>query len=417
MAQPAWRKFPVAARWLAWTWVAWALALWAVMLWLGPAESAVRLMDGPLFIDYDVYREQLLRFERNEALVSSRWYYPPFAAVLFWPLRWLSRDVGALCWAGLEAIALLALIRMCWSLLEGWPRWPRLAAALGLVLASYPVCCCLAFGQIGILITVLALWSLSDPRRSQGWLAAAGALKVYPLLYALGSAVRMDLKLLARLGAWLFLLGLVVPLCWLGPSACWELFQGTLSVVLRTRGPRFDAEQTLDGVFMRLFYARSLFDSEPRALLVDMPLPLVIGLSILSTAALPAYALWRTRSRSASDPLVISAVLIACCLLIKPGWVHYWIALPYAQATLLSRAQHGRELSVCALSVALSAFPLCRVLQPRAAEWLELWGVFPVSGLCVLFGLCELAARSDPLQADPKGVCDAMRDPRAGLLR
>lgn len=379
---------------LAYAMLGCGVAAWLFGLWLGPQAAAIRLTGAQLFLDYHVYRDQLLRFGTTGHTVSTRWYYPPFAAVLLWPLR--APEPAALCGYYLAQAALLALLcRECFKLLHRMPRWPRLAAAVGLTFACYPVTCCLALGQVGLLITVLTLRSLSGRGRSLAWLGAAIAFKVYPVLFALGYVVRLELRALLRLGGWLVLLGIALPVLWLGPVAFWHLLEVSLDVALRRRGPRFDIDQTLEAVVGRLFYTRSLFDSEPHGLLLSWPLPVVLALSLMAPALALAYALWRTRWLPMNDPLVIAAVLVAVTLLIKPGWPHYWVVLPYAQAALLSRAERGRDLGLCALSFTCSALPLLSLLIPGALQPLHAWGVLTLAGLCALLGVCELAARTE----------------------
>jgi Glycosyltransferase family 87 len=367
------------------------LSIWFCMLWLGPHEAALRLIEAPLLTDYDVYRDQLLRVGMNET-ISSRWYYPPFAAVLLWPLR--APEPLALTGFCLMQLALLVgLCRESFALLERLPHAPRTAAAVGLSLVCYPVSSCLAWGQVGLLVTWLTLRSLSGSGRSLGWLGAAAAFKLYPLFYALGQLVRLDLRGLARLGAWLMALGALVPLIWLGPAISAQFFEVALSVGLRATGPRFDMDQTLEAWLTRLFYARSLFDATPHGELLNLPLPLVMTLSLLGSAAVLAYALWRTRALAVNDPLAVAALLAVGALLIKPGWPHYYVVLPFVQAALLAGARRSRDLGLCGLSIAAGALPFVSLVFPYSLVQLEQWGVLTLSTLIALIGVCELAAR------------------------
>ncbi len=368
------------------------LVAWSFAVWLGPNATAVRLIESPLFTDFDVYRDQLLRFGSQEHAVSARWYYPPFAAVLLWPLRAAEPTARAGFW--LLQLALVAgLCRSCFRLLERLPRGPRLAAAVGFTLACYPVLCCLAWGQVGLLVTCLALRSLTSHRRSLGWLGAAVAFKLYPLLFALGHVVRLELRVLMRLAAWVGLLGVLVPLLWLGPTTTLQLLGVALSVAARTRGPRFDIDQTLDGFLTRLVYMRSQFDAEPDGLWFSLPQPLALALTVSASVALVAYTLWRTRALPAHDPLAVAAVLLCTTLLIKPGWPHYWVVLPYAQAALLARAQRTRDLVSCALSVTCSALPLASLGMPSSLGLLQEWGLLTLAALSALFGITSTAAQ------------------------
>lgn len=395
MAEPP----PRGTRALAYGSLAIGLAVWAFAGWLGPDAAAMRLVagEGRLFTDFDIYRDQLLRFGTNEHTLSSRWYYPPFAAVALWPLRAPDSLARAGFWL-LQFALLAGLCRIGFSLLDRLPRGPRLAAALGFTLTCYPVMCCLAWGQIGLLLTWLALRSLTRPGRSMGWLAAAGAIKLYPMLYALGLVVRLEVRALVRLGAWFCVLCVMVPLLWLGPTTTLQLLGVALSIASRSRGPRFDTDQTLEGFLTRALYMRSQFEAEPHGLWFDLPQPLALALGLTATIAMVGYTLWRTRDLPAHDPLVVAAVLLCTTSLVKPGWSHYWIVLPYAQAALLARAQRGRELVACALSVACAALPFASLVRPSTLNSLLEGGVLTLAALCALFGIASCCTAKQRLR-------------------
>jgi hypothetical protein len=86
-------------------------------------------------------------------------------------------------------------------------------------------------------------------------------------------------------------------------------------------------------------------------------------------------------------------MMLCAALLFKPGWVHYFAALPLGHALLLEHAE-GRwsVLSLLTASFSLSALPLAVCLfAPTLFSVVEYWGLVTLSGLCCLAGLwlCE----------------------------
>jgi hypothetical protein len=120
-----------------------------------------------------------------------------------------------------------------------------------------------------------------------------------------------------------------------------------------------------------------------------------LGLSALATICLPAWTLFRTRKLASHDPLLVGSLLLAISLVLEPGWPHYYVVLPYAQALLLGKSQKPRELALCACSCLLCALPMFAVCQPSWIETCQTWGALPASGVCALLGLCSI---SDPAQ-------------------
>ncbi len=121
--------------------------------------------------------------------------YPPFAAVLFWPLSGLSTFIGQITWDALNLAALAALIvvsiaaaRARTPVRTDWRTALLLLAPMGLLL--YPVRIDLALGQINIMLTLMIVADLTMGVRCRGrnvprgvLVGLAAAIKLTPLVF------------------------------------------------------------------------------------------------------------------------------------------------------------------------------------------------------------------------------------------
>ncbi|HWB37385.1 MAG TPA: glycosyltransferase 87 family protein, partial [Rugosimonospora sp.] len=117
--------------------------------------------------------------------------YPPFAALVMYPMSWLGETgtVVAMCVA--NAVAILVLT--AWLVFpvadrHGWPRWYALGIAVPLVTFLEPVRETVTFGQINLLLALLVLWDLLFlARRGSRWtgvcIGLAAAIKLTPAIF------------------------------------------------------------------------------------------------------------------------------------------------------------------------------------------------------------------------------------------
>lgn len=137
-------------------------------------QSGAALNDGGLYSF--VYRSGV-----GVPRVALPFTYPPFAAILFYPLHMLPFDLVALCWQlgivaalyGCIAIAMRMLRRSDSGLAMAWT-----AVAMWLE----PLRSTFHYGQIGVLLMVMALWAVYSTR---WWVSAllvgvAAATKLTP---------------------------------------------------------------------------------------------------------------------------------------------------------------------------------------------------------------------------------------------
>jgi hypothetical protein len=377
------------------------------VLFVGPIESVWILHGrGPLF-DFNIYYDQVRLLRLQPVVLLDRWYYPPFAAWLLWGFGWFSRETAQALWLALQGGLLLALVQSCASVLASLGPILRWVAAGSLTLASLPVIHGLSAGQVSLLIAVLSIRGLAGVGDVR-WLAAATAIKIYPVLYATGRLARGQLGFVARLAAWSAALGLVLPFSLMGPEAIALLWQRTYAVVRRSTGALSDDAQTVRAIVGRLFHARSLFDEVPQPLLFGLPEWFVVLLSVVVTVAIVVYSLLRLRGRDPGHPIAIATILVSLSMVVEPGWIHGFAALPYAHAVLLANARHRRVAACLAASFGLSSLPLpvC-LLWPQRVDDLYRFGITAAAAALALAGLWLIVGDATAYACNSSGDCSS----------
>jgi alpha-1,2-mannosyltransferase len=148
--------------------------------------------------------------------------YPPFAALALSPFALLPLGADYLIWSALCLVALVVLIRVCFTdLLARCPRHRRSLAVAGLTaaaVATVPVAEHLTLGQVGIPLTLLCVADIvpSTTRWPRGVLVGlAAAVKLTPGLFVVYFMLTRQWKAAATAaattaGAWL-VAALVMP--------------------------------------------------------------------------------------------------------------------------------------------------------------------------------------------------------------
>jgi alpha-1,2-mannosyltransferase len=117
--------------------------------------------------------------------------YPPFAALLMYPMAWLL--LGVVIWVLFVADAVAIVVTTIWLVYpladrHGLPRWYALGIAVPLLTALEPIRETVTFGQINILLALLVLGDLLMlvPRNSR-WagigVGLATAIKLTPAIF------------------------------------------------------------------------------------------------------------------------------------------------------------------------------------------------------------------------------------------
>lgn len=113
----------------------------------------------------------------------------------------------------------------------------------------------------------------------------------------------------------------------------------------------------------------------------------------------------RIPPRPGRNPLTYCSVLLSVTLLVRPGWVHYFVATPLALAVLLEHAE-GRRLALSCSAVAFlcsSVGLLASLLDPELYWVINRAGLVTWSCLAALLGLwsCTTSRTERDLPGQP----------------
>ncbi|MFC7448546.1 mannosyltransferase [Rhodococcus daqingensis] len=243
--------------------------------------------------------------------------YPPFAALVFFPLHYLPFPVVGACWQLLTIAALFLLIRMSLELLHGStarePRWTAIAllwTALGIW--TEPVRTTLDYGQVNVF---LALGAMVAVRSTRWWIAGGlvgfiAGIKLTPAITGLYFVARRRWKA-AVFSAVAFGLTVTISYLVIGTSAR-EYFEHLLGDASRIGPVGSVWNQSVRGALSRVLG----HDVESGWL----------WMSAVAVAALLAFLAWR--ALGADDRLGTLVVVQLFGLLISPiSWSHHWVWL------------------------------------------------------------------------------------------
>lgn len=318
-----------------------------------PAVSSLAVVGIALFlsrrsyqVDIDVYLKggnHALRpdlYSVQFALPYLRFTYPPFSALLFWPMaRTLSLMSAQTVWTLVNVVALFGLIAM--SLRAARPkmtgsvvvRWALVAMLPAMLLA--PVFLTIGLGQVNLIVCLLVLFDLVGPRRIGRFTAPLGvatgmaaAVKLTPLIF-LVYLVLTERRRGALTGAVTFLACSAVPFA-LNPQVSWAYWTRYVFDAKRAGALFGVSNQNIDSALSRLFHAPL-----PQTLL----LPIGVGVGVLG--------LWlAVRAHRQASSLLGLLVCATTGLLISPiTWTHHlvWIVPTLAWLALAEDAPlHGR---------------------------------------------------------------------------
>lgn len=336
---------------------------------LGPAVLAVGLIVGATgitmgiqhalnsyLLDVGVFRDAGKAFVNGANLYVDfdtrsgfRFIYPPFAALLFAPLTWMSEQTMQVVWTLATFAALFGIIAMAvrWLQRSGlglpgpmnnWYFWAWSIGLTGLACRFEPVQSHLMYGQINVFLILLVAADvfgfIPRPVRGLGIGVAAG-IKITPAAYALIFLVRKDFISVAR-SAGFFLLTAVIG--WIVRAESSKYFW-TTEFFNEERGgpPPYPPNQSLTGLI-----ARMGVDGDT-ALAIMKP-----GFVII--AALSLWGAWRferTGRRVHALPLVILGVCLAGPLAVTHHWIGIVLVFPLL---FCSRSNAVRVASVLVIA-------------------------------------------------------------------
>ena len=172
---------------------------------VGPLAWTYLVPNGANFVDLHVYLGGAAALDHPGTLYSYVYAdqtpdfplpftYPPFAALVFYPLALLPFGVVALCWQLGIMVALYGVVRMSQRLLGVAKNAGRYAAMAGAAVAIWmePLRSTFDYGQINVFLVLGAMWAVYS---SRWWVSgllvgAAAGVKLTPAftgLYFLGA--------------------------------------------------------------------------------------------------------------------------------------------------------------------------------------------------------------------------------------
>ncbi|GHJ47353.1 hypothetical protein Cs7R123_46950 [Catellatospora sp. TT07R-123] len=268
--------------------------------------------------------------------------YPPFAALVLWPVGWLSESVTRVLW--LVAVV-VAVVVIAVALAARWDRADRrqlFAGVLACVLiVSAPVQSDLRFGQISIFVVVLTLLDALEitPARWRGVLVGlAAAIKLTPLLFVvffLLAGRRRDALRAAAAFA-----GCAVVAAVALPADSLRFWTTSLFSTSRVGDMASLGNQSLHAIL-----GRAGIGPEYRP---------VVWLVLV--AVICALALWRARGLATEGRRAHAAVLVGCATIAAcpVSWTHHQVWTVLAGMLLVASAGSARRAAGAFLLVIMT---------------------------------------------------------------
>lgn len=294
--------------------------------WLLAASLAFRLIGTTqlpdMFVDLRVYLAGGAALDHPGTLYQIRYtdllgeqlpfIYPPFAAMLFYPLQWLPFPVVAWLWHIGTVACLYGIVRITQRMVGGGSsRVAMLWTAAGIWLE--PIRLLLNYSQVGVFLTFAVLYAAYT---SRSWLAGllvglAAGVKITPAITGLYFVLRRRWSTVAFAAAAFF--GTVGLSALVAPGETRQFFVDLFSRVPVATG-------TSNNQSWRGTVARILGHDAGHSLLV----PLAIG----ATAVLAIFA-WRALGRAGHRDELGSLLIIQLFgLMASPiSWTHHWVWL------------------------------------------------------------------------------------------
>lgn len=322
--------------------------------------------------------------------------YPPFSALVFWPLSWLPWPVARVLWQLASVAAIAAISHLTLRLISRDFASTRTARETsGLVLFFTGVACWLEpvrstlnYGQIGLFLTAGLLAGLSTRR---DWLAGVtvgltAGVKLIPAITGLYYLLARRLAVVvsaAVVGAATILVALVVLSAETG-----QYFRTTIFALDRA-GPTWAVNnQSLRGALARIVGADTVA-------LWLVAAALVLGLAVLAT---------RSALAAGDRTGAFLAVQFAGLLVSPISWVHHWVwVLPLLiwAGTGPRRRNRGVRLLAAAWWVAGGSFFLSVRIAAAASDtsaarpaWLAaVDAIYPALGVITLLVIWRSSAQ------------------------
>ncbi len=382
----------------------WGVVALAVLALVGTVRGFGTLDHcGSIACDFPTFHAQGRTVLAPPFRIAPGWKLPPFAAVVFAPLGLLPLGAATFAWEALNLVLIGVLAARCRRALRGLGSGSATWIAVALTIASLPVVHCFKWGQVSLLVAVLALLALESPGVASGpVIGALGAFKVYPIALLLGPACARAWRVV--LGAALAALacGIVVPWIVLGPAATEALFANLLRTATAESqwanglSVAYYGGQGLSAAIQRWFVDGGHVGAAPPGAppLVVALSPVTAGWLALVTGFAIVGGAVGVLVRRPPPAITAALTLTTVGLLAPPGWHHYFAFLPFAQAVPIGVPAAPRLARMLAIgSFALCAAPLA-LLAVRADAYYacSAWGTTTLAALLAWGALVVLGA-------------------------
>lgn len=332
-------------------------ALWALFLLIG-GVSALLVLRRPAddrLSDLHIYQGAVRHLQAGQPLYefvaenSGPFTYPPFAALVLWPIGYLPEGLLQGIWMVLTCAAVVALAAALGATLSPARRTRpvAVAAAAGALMLSAPVQSNLRFGQVSIFIVLLALvdgMGLTPARLRGVLIGIAAAIKLTPLLFVAYFLISGRYRDAARAGA--AFLGCAAIGALFLPAESGMFWTGTIAQTDRIGNLASLGNQSVHGMLLRLGVAES-----------NLPV-LWAGL----VAVICGIALLRARRIGLDGRPVHAAVLVGCATVTASpvSWTHHQVWPVLAAMLLIAVPPAWRRATGVALlgTLVLSLGPL-----------------------------------------------------------
>ncbi|HEY2672716.1 MAG TPA: glycosyltransferase 87 family protein [Rugosimonospora sp.] len=330
--------------------------------------------------------------------------YPPFAAVLMYPMAWLPlKLVIVITWI---ASGICVVVTSAWLLgpvaaRHGWPGWYLMCIAVPLITTLEPIRENTTFGQINMYLAILVLWDLlfALPRGSR-WsgvgVGLATAIKLTPGIFILYLLVTRRFRAAGVAAATAVCATLLAAV--ISPGESWRYWDQTLWKTDRIGHLYLNQNQSVMGMLSR----------------IARPDQASTALWLLLAAIVAGYGLWRAgRAAAAGDQLTAVTLTGLAGSLISPvSWQHhlYWfvpaliILVDVATAPGVPRRRwYGWAAGLIWFTVTFSLIELfdwhlipLHYLDSPEGELLSNWYVLLMLGLLVALPVRVLPAGEPP---------------------
>ncbi|MDI1465877.1 glycosyltransferase 87 family protein [Catellatospora sp. KI3] len=333
-------------RWGQWTA---ARTAWAIYGLIAAVSCALVLLRPDRLSDLHIYYGAVKTAQSGAPLYGyvaengGPFTYPPFAALVMWPMTGLSETALQLLWLASTCAAVAALALSLGRALHvpAHRRALAVAAVACAVLLSAPAQSNLRFGQVSVFIVLLALVDAAGltPARWRGVLVGvAAAIKLTPLLFVLFFLLARRWRDAARAGA--AFAGCALVAAALLPADSWTYWSGTVLQTSRIGDLASLGNQSVHGMLLRIGVA-------------PQTLPLVWAALV---ALVCGTALLRARRLRLDGEPVRAAVLVGCATVAASpvSWTHHQLWTVLAAMLLVAARGALRRAAGVALAVVMT---------------------------------------------------------------